>query len=116
MPERWRGSIVTTAVTLFLGFILLVLLFGSGLRPLSVTALSLFCGGSASNLLDRVAFGGSVVDFLSLGWDGFRTCVFNVADAAIVTGAALFLLSVLVWSVRSFVSKMRVRPTPGALG
>jgi signal peptidase II len=95
LPERWRGSVLTGAVAGFLGVLILFLMFTSVLRPLSVIALSLICGGSLSNLLDRVAFGGYVVDFLSLGWGGFRTAIFNVADAAITVGTALFLLSIL---------------------
>jgi signal peptidase II len=81
LPERWRGSVLTTAVAVGLGLLLPFLMFTPGLRPSLVIGLSLICGGSLSNLLDRVAFGGYVVDFLSLGWGGFRTAIFNVADA-----------------------------------
>jgi len=98
LPEMLRGSILTVAVSVFLGLLVLCLLFTSGLWPLSVTGLSLICGGSLSNLFDRIAFGGDVVDFVSLGWDGLRTAIFNVADAAITIGAILLLISV-VWNL-----------------
>jgi signal peptidase II len=95
LPEEWRGSTLTVAVAVFLGLLICLLLFTSYLRPPSVIALSLLCGGSLSNLLDRIVFGGYVVDFLSLGWGGFRSAIFNVADAAITMGAALFFISIL---------------------
>jgi len=100
LPEGWRGSTLTVAVTVFLGLLIFFLLFASFLRPPSLIALSLLCGGGLSNLLDRIAFGGYVVDFLSIGWGGFRSAIFNVADAAITMGAALFFISIL-WSLCS---------------
>ena len=98
LPEQWRGRTVSVAAALFLGILILFLMAGPRLRPLAVTGLSLFCGGSLSNLLDRVAFGGNVVDFLSLGLGGLRTAIFNVADAAIATGLILFAANG-VWSL-----------------
>ncbi len=109
LPEGWRGSTLTVAVATFLGLLLLLLLFTPFLRPPSVIALSLFCGGSLSNLLDRIAFGGNVVDFLSLGWGGFRTAIFNLADAAITIGAVLFVISI-VWHLRPSASPKTIQP------
>ena len=100
LPQKWRGPTLTVAVATFLGLLMGYLLFVSTLRPLAITALSLICGGALSNLLDRVLFGGSVVDFLSLGWGGFRTAIFNVADAAIVSGTVLLGLGI-IWNLRS---------------
>lgn len=51
-------------------------------------AAGLVLGGAVANLGDRVV-GGTVVDFLDLGW----WPSFNVADIAITTGAALVLVS-----------------------
>ncbi len=57
---------------------------------------ALMAGGAAGNLLDRIRFG-FVVDYLDVHvWP-----VFNLADAAIVTGAGLVLLVLM-------------RPGPGA--
>jgi signal peptidase II len=53
---------------------------------------SLLLGGGLSNLIDRVADGGQVVDFLNLGVGRLRTGVFNIADLAITVGALLLLL------------------------
>lgn len=103
LPEPWRGPVLTVGVATFLGLLMGYLLCASALRPLPITALSLICGGALSNLLDRVAFGGLVIDFLSLGWGGFRTAIFNVADAAIVSGTLLLGLSI-IWNFRPFAS------------
>jgi signal peptidase II len=61
----------------------------------SAVGLGLVLGGAVGNLTDRVirgpGFSGEVVDFLDLQlWP-----VFNVADSAIVIGAAVLLLSSL---------------------
>jgi signal peptidase II len=50
--------------------------------------LVLVAAGAVSNLIDRVAYG-SVVDFVNVGLGVLRTGIFNVADVAIMTGAAL---------------------------
>jgi len=55
-----------------------------------LAALALVLGGATANLADRAA-DGVVTDYLHSGW--FPT--FNIADTAIVTGAALLVLSTL---------------------
>ena len=109
LPEEWRGSVLTAAVAAFTGSLVLCLLFAPVLRPLMVVALSMICGGILSNLLDRIALGGDVVDFLSLGWGGFRTAIFNVADAAISVGTMLLVVG-LVRNLRTPTSKRAVSP------
>jgi len=101
LPEKWHGEIAGTASALLVGAIVAFLLFGPGLRPLPVLALSLFCGGSASNLLDRMVFGGNVVDFIIVTGGGFRSWTFNVADAAIVSGLTLLIPSIIQCMLRS---------------
>lgn len=55
-------------------------------------ALGLQLGGALGNLVDRLRWG-YVVDFIDLDfWPLHRFPVFNVADAAIVTGTALLVL------------------------
>ncbi len=54
--------------------------------------LSMVVGGGFGNFLDRLLFGGVVVDFLNIGIGTLRTAVFNAADVAIIAGAVLFLL------------------------
>ncbi len=54
-------------------------------------ALGLIVGGGASNLLERVWFGGSVADYIAFGKLGS----FNLADIAIVVGIGLALYKLL---------------------
>ena len=53
--------------------------------------LALFIAGGLSNWIDR-AVRGSVVDFLNVGIGPVRTGVFNVADMAIMLGAAIVVI------------------------
>jgi signal peptidase II len=56
--------------------------------PVWIVGVGLALGGAAGNLLDLI-FRGAVVDFVDVGvWP-----VFNLADAAIVVGAAIALVS-----------------------
>ncbi|MBW6463280.1 MAG: signal peptidase II [Dethiobacteria bacterium] len=53
-------------------------------------ALALQLGGAIGNLIDRVARGGYVVDFINFTvWPP----VFNVADSALVIGIGIFLIA-----------------------
>lgn len=54
--------------------------------------LTLFVAGGASNLVDRVRFG-AVVDFMNIGIGPLRTGIFNVADMAIMLGAAIVAMA-----------------------
>jgi signal peptidase II len=54
--------------------------------------LALLAGGAVGNLIDRVVYGGVVVDFVSVGLGPFRTGIFNVADVAITLGVVLVAL------------------------
>ena len=63
-------------------------------------ALSLVIGGGIGNMIDRVAYGFVVdfIDFCALGelW----VWVFDVADAAVCVGAGLFILDLILETVR----------------
>jgi signal peptidase II len=52
--------------------------------------LAVFVAGGLSNWIDRL-FRGSVVDFINMGIGPLRTGIFNVADVAILVGAAVFV-------------------------
>jgi signal peptidase II len=53
--------------------------------------LALVLGGAVGNLIDR-ATTGYVVDFVDVYWGDWHFWAFNVADAAITTGAGVVLL------------------------
>jgi signal peptidase II len=57
--------------------------------------LALILGGAVGNLFDRLVHG-SVVDFLDFSLGGFHWPAFNIADSAIVIGAGLLVLDMLL--------------------
>lgn len=59
---------------------------------MTATAASLIAGGAMGNLLDRLR-SGAVTDFIDLHWGGAHWPTFNLADAAIVCGVGLLLLT-----------------------
>jgi signal peptidase II len=63
------------------------------LSLMQTVALSLVVGGGAGNLIDRLARGGQVTDFLNLGIGRLRTGIFNLADLFLMAGVAMFVLA-----------------------
>ena len=55
-------------------------------------AMGLQLGGALGNVVDRLARGGQVTDFISIG----NFAVFNIADASISIGVAILLLGVWI--------------------
>jgi signal peptidase II len=93
-PSHWK-------VALLVGFSVIAMVIVSVLlwkqsRALTTTgiALSLILGGAVGNLWDRVA-SGRVVDFLLFYFKQYQWPVFNLADSAIVVGAALLVMEIL---------------------
>ena len=72
--------------------VFIYLLLASNVHALRVIAFSFVLGGGLSNLLDRIAYGGDVVDFINLGIGSLRTGIFNAADVAIMAGMLLLVL------------------------
>ena len=73
-------------------------------------SLSLIGGGGIGNMIDRTVLG-FVVDFIDFCAFDFWVWVFNVADAAVCVGAALFVLDLILELVRDFKGQ---RPLNGA--
>ena len=92
--ESPTNAIVLTGIALAIVMGLLVWLWRTDQRW---TALSvgLIVGGALGNVMDRVRFG-AVVDFLDFHVAGYHWPAFNVADAAIVTGAGMLILESLL--------------------
>ena len=59
-------------------------------KKLIALALGLIVGGAIGNVIDRVLLG-AVVDFLDFHLAGFHWPAFNVADAAITSGATVII-------------------------
>jgi len=92
-PLRTAVLIVLPAVALaVLG---LALLRGRGLEPATLAGWSFLAGGGIGNLIDRVARGGLVRDFLNFGIGNLRTGIMNAADLAIVAGCLLIVFQSL---------------------
>src|SRR5579864_8842810 len=94
-PSHWKTA-------LLIGFSMIAMLIVSVLlwkqtRPLTMTgiALSLTLGGAVGNLWDRLA-SGRVVDFLLFYVKQYEWPVFNLADSAIVVGASLLVLEIVL--------------------
>jgi len=84
-----RGSVLLFGSAVAIALVLWMLLEGGPTR-VTVLGCGLILGGAAGNLLDRLT-AGEVTDYVDLRvWP-----IFNAADAAIVLGVAVFLLTAL---------------------
>jgi len=92
LPDPWRHLVFTVLVGLFLGGLLVYLLLSHSLPGNAVICLSFIFAGGISNLIDRIAYDGRVIDFLNVGIGPLRTGIFNVADMAITFGALILAL------------------------
>jgi signal peptidase II len=75
-------------------------------------ALALIMGGALGNIYDRIAYG-MVTDFLEFYQGTWRFAAFNVADAAITTGACLLLLDMWLLSRKGNQGTAPVTPETG---
>jgi signal peptidase II len=91
LADPWRHLIFTVLVGIFLLALLIYILRSGEQTWFATVCLSLVCAGGTSNLIDRIAYDGRVVDFLNVGIGPLRTGIFNVADMAITFGALLML-------------------------
>ncbi len=96
LPEKARVLLFTVGIGVIVFGILGYLLFVPALPHAATISLSLIAGGGLSNLVDRIAYGGHVVDFLNIGLGSLRTGIFNIADVAIMVGA----ISLIVRSLK----------------
>jgi signal peptidase II len=92
LPQEARFWVLNVGVALVLVALLFHALLGRKVELSQAAAYALVVGGGLGNWLDRVMRGGTVVDFMNLGVGTIRTGVFNVADVAIMAGAAVLLL------------------------
>ncbi|MGV8078925.1 MAG: signal peptidase II [Syntrophales bacterium] len=96
LPEPWRLGLFLIGVGGLLLGILVFALWSKAVRPFELLAISLFFAGGAGNLLDRVLYGGSVVDFVRIGAGSLRTGFFNFADVAITAGALVWIAGMML--------------------
>jgi signal peptidase II len=93
-PSHWKTAMLIGFS--FVAMVIVSVLLWRQSRALTVTgiALSLILGGAVGNLWDRIA-SGRVVDFLLFYIQQYQWPVFNLADSAIVIGAALLVIEIL---------------------
>jgi signal peptidase II len=92
LPDSLRLLLFTAGVGALLIGVLIYAVFSRAVDRAGLVALALIFAGGASNLGDRMVYGGYVVDFVQMGIGPLRTGVFNIADMAIMAGALLLLL------------------------
>ena len=92
LPESIRFLFFTALVAILLGALLVAVLVKRSVRTTEAIAAALVIGGGAGNVIDRLIYNGVVIDYITIGVGSLRTGVFNLADFAILAGAALYVL------------------------
>ncbi|ANM31816.1 hypothetical protein ABI59_23015 [Acidobacteria bacterium Mor1] len=90
LAPRARFALLVVAVAAALGAVVAFVASSPELSAGGVASLGLFLGGGVGNLMDRIDHG-YVIDFVHMGFGSLRTGIFNVADVAILAGAAGFV-------------------------
>lgn len=91
-------TIRTWALVIFPTFLLVLFVFGLFVREkhpslLHILTMASIVGGGLSNLFDRMAYEGRVIDFMNFGIGPvFRTGILNVADLWITFGAIVLII------------------------
>jgi signal peptidase II len=93
-PSHWKTALLI-AFSVIAMMIVSAMLWKQTRLTTAGIALSLILGGAVGNLWDRVA-SGRVVDFLLFYVRQYQWPVFNLADSAIVVGAGLLVLEILL--------------------
>jgi signal peptidase II len=94
-PSPLKTFVLIALSAALLAAVLVILWRARALRWSTGMGLSLILGGAASNLADRIRYG-KVLDFLDFYFRGYHWPTFNLADSAIVVGAGLLILDVLL--------------------
>jgi signal peptidase II len=90
----WRAPLLILFSVVVIGLIIWMLWTHRAGGTLGSHGLALILGGAAGNVVDRV-FHRSVTDFIDFHVGAYHWYTFNVADTAIVIGAALVILELL---------------------
>ena len=93
--QGWSSVFIVIAIVVIVALVWYYLQLSDG-EWLVQLALGLQLGGAVGNLIDRLRFGGSVVDFIDLNfWPLQNWPVFNIADSSIVVGVSVLTLVML---------------------
>jgi signal peptidase II len=94
-PSHWKTAALIGFSVVAMVVVSILLWRQSHALTMTGIALSLILGGAIGNLWDRVA-SGRVVDFLLFYIKQYEWPVFNLADSAIVVGASLLVLEIVL--------------------
>jgi len=89
--NSWRSPLLITFSVAVIGLLIWLLVSGRAGAWLGECGLALILGGAVGNVLDRVVRR-SVTDFIDFHIGAHHWYTFNLADAAIVCGAAFVIL------------------------
>ncbi len=90
------GRVVLVGISLAASIFLIYLYRTSDPRlKIRRGAMAAILGGAMGNLVDRIFYGGHVVDFIDVGIGTHRFYTFNVADMGVSVGGALLFLCIL---------------------
>jgi len=92
LPETLRDGVFSFGIAGMLMALLFQALFSKSASPSSILAYALLSAGGLGNLIDRLMYGGYVVDFINMGIGPIRTGVFNVADVIVVVGVLILVV------------------------
>jgi signal peptidase II len=90
--NRWTLVVVSILASAFLVSLLVTAGPAHRLRRIGM---GMILGGALGNLVDRLCYGGLVVDFVDIGIGVHRFYTFNVADIGVTVGGALLFLTLL---------------------
>ena len=82
-------------IVLLFGFLYFVLKKWNQISLLQVISFCMIFSGGIGNVIDRIVRHRHVTDFINLGFQDFRTGIFNVADLYVTLGVILFTFSSL---------------------
>ena len=92
--STWRAPLLIIFSVLVIGLIVWLLATHRAGGSLGQCGMALILGGAAGNVLDRI-LRRSVTDFIDFHVAAWHWYTFNLADSAIVIGAALVILELL---------------------
>jgi signal peptidase II len=94
-PPALRAAVFGLLSGLLVVAVIVYLFAADSLTRAQTIGLALLAGGGAGNMIDRIAYGGRVTDFMNLGIGRIRTGIFNAADIFIMAGAAVVVVGML---------------------
>lgn len=101
LPEGVRMVLFILVPLLLLVGLTLYLLRSTDITSLQRWSIGAVLGGGSGNLIDRIFREGGVVDFIDVKFYGIfgleRWPTFNIADASIVVGGILLIISILTY-------------------